>query len=555
MVLHKPLKRPTFRERLRGMNFRLSVLLLGTTLIMVTSRPSGAQSGSEPGNESRNTTSTSTQSPPLDPTNEAIKAFKEAKGFYRSGKYLEALESFQKAYKLKATPAILYNIARCYEKLSQLKDAIKTYEDYARLTSDPRDKAEAFDKVEGLKRKIAEDDNSPAAKYRANISNGKAAYKKGDYESAISAFKEAYDIKASSGALYNIAKSYERMGRFEEALEYLQQYLQEDPNATDRANIEDNIRRLRRSIRDRFQELSVSSDPPGADIYLDDRTTGLQGQTNYRMKAQPGPHTLYLDLNGYEPYKTDFVMPDDKPLALEFKLKKLTKVGFVKISVNVDGARIFVDGAIVGLSPFRDPKALPAGKHQLTLEASAYPRYTKSFIVARGKTNTLKIKLEKYIEPVKGETLAKWGRSFLMLGIIGGGLGFGGPFLYQKYFLQRPLYDALGPAEVTGDNFWRGQVTADKMPIGEGGFTDSFQENKEAKLLQQIQLGSAIGGGVFIAAGITFYMVKWFRPEDQVHIIAQAPESSAPSPTTVSLSSIGYIPSTDGGHFALSGSF
>ena len=58
------------------------------------------------------------------------------------------------------------------------------------------------------------------------------------------------------------------MGRFEEAVEYLQQYLDVDPNATDRANIEENIRRLKRSIRDRFQELSVSSDPPGADIYL-----------------------------------------------------------------------------------------------------------------------------------------------------------------------------------------------------------------------------------------------------------------------------------------------
>jgi hypothetical protein len=45
--------------------------------------------------------------------------------------------------------------------------------------------------------------------------------------------------------------------------------------------------RLKKSIRERFQELSVSSEPPGADIYLDDRNTGLQGQTNFRFKVVP----------------------------------------------------------------------------------------------------------------------------------------------------------------------------------------------------------------------------------------------------------------------------
>ena len=114
------------------MNVRLSVLVLGTTLMMLTTSPVKAQStGSK--------TSSTSESSNVDPTKEAIKSFKEAKRFYRSGEYLSALESFKKAYKLKSTPAILYNVARCYEKLSRFNDAIKTYEEYTKLRTDPRD--------------------------------------------------------------------------------------------------------------------------------------------------------------------------------------------------------------------------------------------------------------------------------------------------------------------------------------------------------------------------------------------------------------------------------
>ena len=84
---------------------------------------------------------------------------------------------------------------------------------------------------------------------------------------------------------------------------------------------------MKRRIADRFKELSISSDPPGAEIRLDDRNSAIIGQTNFRMKLEPGPHTLYLDLDGHEPIKRDFVMPNDN-LALDFKMKELENVGF-----------------------------------------------------------------------------------------------------------------------------------------------------------------------------------------------------------------------------------
>ena len=50
-------------------------------------------------------------------------------------------------------------------------------------------------------------------------------------------------------------------------------------------------------------------------------------------------------------------MPDDKPLALDFKMQKLENVGKLNIQVSQDGARIFVDGAIVGTTAKGSPNS------------------------------------------------------------------------------------------------------------------------------------------------------------------------------------------------------
>lgn len=493
----------------------------------------------------------------------AVTAFRAAKEAYKDGKYVEALIDFKKAYDLKPTAAISYNIARCYEQLSQYAEAIEVYERFTKETDDARERTDAIDKIEFLKSKLAPAEASEDEKYKARIEEGKKAYSRGDYERAIAEFKAAFDISAKPGVLFNIAKAYERMARYEEAIEYYQQYLDLYPTAPDKSDVEETVRRLRKSIRERFQELSVSSNPPGADIYLDDRNTGLQGQTNYRFKVAPGPHTLYIDMNGFEPVKRDFVMPDDKPLALEFAMKKLTNVGYAQLKVNVDGARIFIDGAIIGLSPYKQKKALKVGEHQVTIEARGYPRYTQTFVVQRDATTAVEAVLEEYSAPVQDETLSKWGRNLMLIGLIGGGLGFAGPFAYQELILRRASYDALGPDQVRWGNgiasteatFWRGAVNPDGTPLPEGSFNGSYQENGERKTLQQIQLWSAISGGVLATAGLGFYIYKWARPETKVDLVTSEAEHDGSLAPTVRIDSFGLAPTADGAGLGLSGSF
>lgn len=463
---------------------------------------------------------------------------------FKAGNYLDAVAAFQKAYALIPRPALAYNIARSHERLSQWEEAIEWYEKYLKLAEDPRDKAEVLDKIEILKKRVAPDESSPEAKYQARIAAGRKAYSAGDYEGAIAEFKAAFDLKATSGALFNIAKSYEKMGRYEESIDYFQQYLDLEPNATDKSDVEETIKRLKQSIRSRFQELSVSSDPPGADIYLDDRNTGLQGQTNFRFKVTPGPHTLYINLNGFEPLKREFVMPDDKPLALDFKMKKLENVGLIDIVVNQDGARIFVDGAIIGLSPYKQKKQVEAGKHQVQVELLGYNRWAGEVDVLKDETKVVNVQLTEYVPPVADATLSAWGRNLMLAGIIGGGLGFGGPLVYQKLIRRRPYYDQLGPDQVSGNPYYKGPLDAGDPNLREDG---------QLKALKLTQLISAIAGGALAAGGLGVYMYKWFRkvPPGPVTSDATRPDDLP----TVTITGVSTFPTEDGAAFGLSGSF
>jgi tetratricopeptide (TPR) repeat protein len=466
-----------------------------------------------------------------------------ARTFYKEGKYLEALEEFRKAYAIAPTAALTYNIARCHERLSQWQEAMTWYEKYSKEATDPRDRAEALDKVEFLKKKLGGDLNTPDAMYQARVDAGRKAYSRGDYEAAIEEFKAAFDIKPSGGPLYNIAKSYEKMARYEEAIDYFQQYLDLDPNTSDRTDVEELIKRLKKSLREKFQELSVSSDPTGADIYLDDRNTGLQGQTNYRFKVTPGPHTMYLDLNGYEPVKKDFIMPDDKPLALDFKMKKLENVGFLEIAVSQDGARIFIDGAIIGLSPYKEKKALTAGSHQVQVELPGYMRWSQQVQVIKDQTLPVMANLDQYEAPVEDETLSKWGRNLMLIGLIGGTLGVAGPFAYQKLILRRDPYNQLGPNEPKMDVFYRG-------PLPDGD--PNYRGDSTHSTLKAIQLWSVIGGSIFTAGGLAFFIYKWTRDTPPKPVLAgpQATEEGG-----IAIDGFGVMPDGDGMSLGIQGSF
>lgn len=60
----------------------------------------------------------------------AKRHFEVAKGYFDAQEYEKARQEFEKAYALKSEPELLFNIGQCYRLLGNLKETIKTFNQY-----------------------------------------------------------------------------------------------------------------------------------------------------------------------------------------------------------------------------------------------------------------------------------------------------------------------------------------------------------------------------------------------------------------------------------------
>jgi tetratricopeptide (TPR) repeat protein len=80
---------------------------------------------------------------------------------------------------------------------------------------------------------------------RAHFLSGQSYFDEGRFTDALHEFHEAYAISRRPGFQFNIGVCEERLGHTEAAIAAFERYLQEAPNAPDRATVEQRLRDLR----------------------------------------------------------------------------------------------------------------------------------------------------------------------------------------------------------------------------------------------------------------------------------------------------------------------
>ena len=123
---------------------------------------------------------------------------------------------------------------------------------------------------------------------------GRGLFQEGRWSDALTSFREAFAIRAHPTVLLSIAACEERLGDARAAVTTLERYLSEAPEARDRAEVQARISALRR----RPAIVHVTSEPPGAQIEIDDHDTGLS--TPADVELTPGAHALVLRHEGRE---------------------------------------------------------------------------------------------------------------------------------------------------------------------------------------------------------------------------------------------------------------
>jgi hypothetical protein len=169
----------------------------------------------------------------------------------------------------------------------------------------------------------ASGDDAAMAQAKQHFETGRNAYNAGDYVTAIREFKAAEQLRPSPILDYNIGLANEKLGKRRVALKYYKRYLEVQPNASNKAEVEQKVSAL---------EAEIAAQPPPA---ANTQPGGTAPQPNAQVEqpgdmpppdtnAQPGAAAAQP---GYDPYSS--TAPPGQPPVKPAKKKSLWWIGLI----------------------------------------------------------------------------------------------------------------------------------------------------------------------------------------------------------------------------------
>ena len=176
---------------------------------------------------------------------------------------------------------------------------------------------------------------------------GNEAYAKRDYDRALSFYFLSHRLVPNRNVLFNIAKCYEAKSQVDEAYRYYNDLLPLDLPADDWREVKTALARLAPKVA----LLSVTSEPAGADIYVDREDLGSRGKTPQTLAVNPGAHKVSLKLGGHKGGEAMVNLARGKEVKQKFDLKAI--MGRIKVAGTPEGAvvRERPDGPELGRLP------------------------------------------------------------------------------------------------------------------------------------------------------------------------------------------------------------
>jgi PKD repeat protein len=144
--------------------------------------------------------------------------------------------------------------------------------------------------------------------------------------------------------------------------------------------------------------LSVTSDPPGAAVFIDNV---IKGRTPLTLTDNAiGDHRITITMDGYEEYTRNIVVESVTPLTIAAVLVRSVpqpttqppQNGSIAITSIPSDAEVYIDGQLRGIAPAIFPEVLP-GNHQVTLSSKGYDDWSHTISVGSGRMSAVNAEL------------------------------------------------------------------------------------------------------------------------------------------------------------------
>jgi len=251
------------------------------------------------------------------------------------------------------------------------------------------------------------------AEAQRRFTRGNTLYRQGNYAEALLAYRAALDLYEEPAILYNLAQTYEKLRDPGHAAQMFERYLKARPKARDRASVLERIGRLKQEAR---IEVSVTSYPPGAAIYVGSRNDGVKGRTPFTLRLPLGEQRIIVELTGFiQEARTVNVQLGARNL-VDVQLQRKSSI---RVDADVPGALTFIDSDTVKQS-HRTPHLFEVdpGRHLVQVRLEGYHPVKREVEVKSGDQISLLVNLKPLpqygrlqIEGIRGAAVVIEGRT------------------------------------------------------------------------------------------------------------------------------------------------
>jgi len=198
----------------------------------------------------------------------------------------------------------------------------------------------------------------------ARFEQGLRHFDGGAWDAALAEFQEARRLYPLRNATYNAAVCLERLRRYDEAVETLENLLRDFGEAMP-ADVKERAQRKLVELRGLVGTVEVEGAEPGAEILVDGQRRG-EHPLLAPLRVSAGSHLIRVIKPGFEPFEARVEVAGGKQASVEARLQPLTRSGRLRV-VEQRGAAltVVIDGAVVGKTPWEG--RLPVGEHVVLL--------------------------------------------------------------------------------------------------------------------------------------------------------------------------------------------
>jgi hypothetical protein len=241
---------------------------------------------------------------------------------------------------------------------------------------------------------VARADDADEARFHDELA--RQHYEARRFEQALREFFAAARLAPSPRLTFNIAVCFDLLHRPDEAFLYLREYLEsEDTDASRRTFAASAMERLTGQVA----RVSVSSDPPGAEVYVDQRDRGSYGPTPRVLALPPGAHTITLERPGHRPVTVAVEAARGQEITAQGRLEQI--LGTLRVT-GPEGAEIVVreiDGPTLTTARAPAELPLPPGLVGVEVRAEGQRPFTTVSRIGAEATTTLEPALEPLPAP------------------------------------------------------------------------------------------------------------------------------------------------------------